>query len=105
VPLSSGEITYWTVILVLGLVVIVAVVVLLSLLVAFVKRIDRGVTAIGGTLTAITHNTADATLIPTTGDGLDLVLAEGLQHHLFLGRVVDSIPTPAGQAPSSERSV
>jgi hypothetical protein len=98
VPLSSGEITYWTVILVLGAVVIVAVVVLLSLLVAFVKRIDEGVDAVGATLDAITRNTADTKLIPTTGDGLDLVLAEGLQHHLFLGRVLDSIPTPAGRA-------
>lgn len=94
--LSSGEITYWTVILVLGAVVIVAVVVLLSLLVAFVKRIDRNVDSVGATLVAITRNTADTTLIRTTGDGLDLVLAEGLQHHLFLGRVHRSIPTPAG---------
>lgn len=89
--LSDGEITYWTVILVLGAVVIVAVVVLLSLLVAFVKRIDAGVNTIAGTLTAITENTADARLIPATGDGLDLVLAEGLQHHLFLGRVVGKV--------------
>lgn len=89
--LSDGEITYWTVILVLGAVVIVAVVVLLSLLVAFVKRIDGGVNTIAGTLTAITENTADARLIPATGDGLELVLAEGLQHHLFLGRVVGKV--------------
>ena len=79
------------VILVLGAVVIVAVVVLLSLLVAFVKRIDAGVDAIAGTLTAITENTADTKLITATGDGLDLVLAEGLQHHLFLGRVVGKV--------------
>ncbi len=89
--LSDGEITYWTVILVLGAVVIVAVVVLLSLLVAFVKRINAGVNTIAGTLTAIKENTADARLIPATGDGLDLVLAEGLQHHLFLGRVVGKV--------------
>ena len=89
--LTDGEVTYWTVILVLGAVVIVAVVVLLSLLVAFVKRIDDGVDAIAGTLTGITTNTADTTLITTTGDGLELVLAEGLQHHLFLGRVVGKV--------------
>jgi hypothetical protein len=89
--LSDAETTYWTVILVLGAVVIVAVVVLLSLLVAFVKRIDAGVGTIAGTLTGITENTADATLITTTGDGLELVLAEGLQHHLFLGRVVGKV--------------
>ncbi len=89
--LSDGEITYWTVILVLGAVVIVAVVVLLSLLVAFVKRIDAGVDTVAGTLTAITENTGDTKLITATGDGLDLVLAEGLQHHLFLGRVVGKV--------------
>lgn len=100
--LSPGEIAYWTVILVIGLVVIVAVVVLLSMLVAFVKRIDRHTTAIAGTLTAITANTADTKLIPATGDGLDLVLAEGLQHHLFLGRAAGAIPTPAASAPNSE---
>lgn len=97
-PLSDGEITYWTVILVIGAVVIVAVVVLLSLLIAFVKRIDAGVQQVAGNLVGITENTADTTLITTVGGGLDLVLAEGLQHHLFLGRVLDSIPTPAGKA-------
>ena len=97
-PLSDGEITYWTVILVIGAVVIVAVVVLLSLLIAFVTRIDAGVQQVAGNLVGITENTADTTLITTVGGGLDLVLAEGLQHHLFLGRVLDSIPTPAGKA-------
>lgn len=69
-----------------------------TMLIAFVKRIDARVTSVGGTLTDITRNTADTTLITTTGDGLDLVLAEGLQHHLFLGRVAGSIATPAGGA-------
>jgi hypothetical protein len=90
-PLSSGELTYWTVTLVLGAVVIVAVVALLSLLVAFIKRIDQGVDSIAGTLVGITENTADTKLITTTGGGLDLVLAEGLQHHLFLGRVIGKV--------------
>jgi hypothetical protein len=94
-PLAPGEITYWTVILVLGAVVLVAVVALLSLLILFVKRIDAEVARVRDTLEAITHNTANTTLIPRTGDGVDLVLAEGLQHHLFLGRVYPSIPTPA----------
>lgn len=89
---------YWTLLLVLGAVVIVAVVVLLSLLIVFVKRIDARVTAVGGTLDDITRNTADTALITATGDGLDLVLAEGLQHHLFLGRVAGSVPTPAARA-------
>lgn len=96
--LLPAEITYWTVILVLGAVVIVAMVVLLSLLIAFVKRIDNEVVEVRDTLEAITRNTQDTTLITTTGGGLDLVLAEGLQHHLFLGRVYPSIPTSAGKA-------
>lgn len=96
--MSPGELTYWGVILIIGAVVIVAVVVLLSLLVAFVKRIDRSVDEIAGTLTGITENTRNTALITATGDGLELVLAEGLQHHLFLGRVVGSIPTPAAPA-------
>jgi hypothetical protein len=93
--LTPAEITYWQVILVLGAVVIVAVVVLLSLLILFVKTIDREVVKVRDTLEAITRNTADARLIPQTGDGVDAVLAEGLQHHLFLGRVAGSITVPA----------
>ncbi len=93
--LSDGELTYWTAILVLGAVILVAVVVLLSLLILFVKRIDAEVVKVRDTLEAITRNTADTALIPQTGDGIDLVLAEGLQHHLFLGRVYPTIPTPA----------
>ncbi|MGE3286356.1 MAG: hypothetical protein AB7J32_09665 [Pseudonocardia sp.] len=96
--LSPGEITYWSVILILGAVVIVAVVILLSLLVAFVLRIGRAVDQIAGTLVGITENTKNTALITATGDGLELVLAEGLQHHLFLGRAVGAIPTPAGKA-------
>jgi hypothetical protein len=95
-PYTTGDLTYWGWILVLGAVVIVAVVVLLSLLISFCRRIDREVVKVRDTLEAITHNTADTKLIPQTADGVDLVLAEGLQHHLFLGRVYPSIQTPAG---------
>jgi hypothetical protein len=102
--LSDAELTYWTVILVLGAVVLVAVVVLLSLLILFVKRIDAEVVKVRDTLEAITRNTADTSLIPQTGDGVDLVLAEGLQHHLFLGRVYPSIPTPAADTPELSES-
>jgi len=79
--------TYWTVVLVLGLVVILAVVALLSLLVYFVKLIDRRVAAVRDTLEAVTENTRHTALIPETAARVDAVLAEGLRHHLFLGRV------------------
>jgi len=49
------------------------------------------VAAIGGTLTAAKANTASTVLIPQVADGVDAVLAEGLQHHLFLGRVVETV--------------
>lgn len=78
---------YWTLVLVLGAVVIVAVVALLSLLVYFVKLIDRRVEEVRYTLEAVAENTQHAALVPQTADRVDAVLAEGLRHHLFLGRV------------------
>jgi hypothetical protein len=43
------------------------------------------------TLKAASANTADTVLIPQVADGVDAVLAEGLQHHLFLGRVLGKV--------------
>jgi len=79
-------VTYWSVILVLGAVVILAVVALLSTLVYFVKQIDKQVVVVRDTLESISENTEKTSLIPQTADGVDAVLAEGLRHHLFLGR-------------------
>jgi hypothetical protein len=78
---------YWTLVLVLGLVVILAVVALLSLLVYFVKLIDNRVAEVRYTLEAVAENTEHASLVPKTAEKVDAVLAEGLRHHLFLGRV------------------
>lgn len=78
---------YWTVILILGAVVILAVVALLSLLVHYVQVIDRRVAGVRTTLEQVRANTEHTALIPETADRVDAVLAEGLQHHLFLGRV------------------
>ncbi len=85
--LADNETTYWTVILILGLVVIIAVVAMLSLLIYFIKIIDRRVELVLDTLEAVSDNTTDAVLIPQTADQVEAVLAEGLRHHLFLGRV------------------
>jgi hypothetical protein len=78
---------YWTFILVLGLVVILAVVALLSLLVYFVKMVDNRVAEVRYTLEAVAEHTENSALVPRTAEKVDAVLAEGLQHHLFLGRV------------------
>jgi hypothetical protein len=89
--MPSTEHTLWLTADIIGLVVVVAVAALLSLLIYLVKTIDRRVVTIGETLKAAEANTADAALIPQVADGVEAVLAEGLQHHLFLGRVLSKV--------------
>ena len=89
--LSSDEHARWLIANILGLVVVVAVAILLSLLIWLVKRIDRRVVQVRDTLQAAAANTADTALIPQVADGVEAVLAEGLQHHLFLGRVLGKV--------------
>ena len=89
--MNPTEHTLWVSAIIVGFVVVVAVAALLSLLIYLIKRIDHRVDTIGATLTAAKANTADAALIPQVAAGVDAVLAEGLQHHLFLGRVLGSV--------------
>jgi hypothetical protein len=89
--MSAHEHTLWTSALIVGLIVLVAVAALLSLLIVLVKRIDNRVVAVRDTLRAAAANTSDTVLIPQVADGVEAVLAEGLQHHLFLGRVLGKV--------------
>jgi hypothetical protein len=89
--MSSQVHTLWLVADILGAVVVVAVAALLTILVVLVRTIDIRVTKIKATLTAAKANTADTALIDITAGGVDAVLAEGLEHHLFLGRVLDKV--------------
>ena len=89
--MSGTEHTLWWTAVIAGFVVVLAVAALLSLLIWLVKIIDRRVTAVRDTLLAAAANTADATLIADTAQGVEAVLAEGLQHHLFLGRVLGKV--------------
>jgi hypothetical protein len=89
--MSSTEHNLWLTANILGIVVVVAVAALLSLLIWLVQRIDRRVAEVRDTLKAAAANTADAALIPQVADGVELVLAEGLKHHLFLGRVLGKV--------------
>src|SRR5262245_17354907 len=89
--MNSTEHTLWVSALIVGIVVVVAVAALLSLLIYLIKIIDRRVVAVRETLKAAAANTADTTLIPQVADGVEAVLAEGLQHHLFLGRVLSKV--------------
>jgi hypothetical protein len=91
VALSSTTHTLWVSAIIVGFVVVLAVAALLSLLIYFVKRIDRRVITVRDTLKAAAENTADAALIPQVAGGVEAVLAEGLQHHLFLGRVLGKV--------------
>jgi Na+-transporting methylmalonyl-CoA/oxaloacetate decarboxylase gamma subunit len=89
--MSSSEHTLWVSAIIVGFVVVLAVAALLSLLIYLVKIIDRRVVAVRDTLKAAAENTADAALIPQVATGVEAVLAEGLQHHLFLGRVLGKV--------------
>jgi hypothetical protein len=91
VAMSSTTHTLWISAIIAGFVVVLAVAGLLSLLIYFVKRIDRRVVTVRDTLQAAADNTADAALIPQVAVGVEAVLAEGLQHHLFLGRVLGKV--------------
>ena len=89
--MSSTEHNLWLTANILGLVVVVAVAALLTLLIVLVRTIDRRVVAVRDTLKAAAANTADSVLIPQVAGGVEAVLAEGLQHHLFLGRVLGKV--------------
>jgi hypothetical protein len=89
--MSSAEHSDWLVADIVGLIVVVAVAALLTLLIYLVRIIDRRVVQVKDTLNAAAANTADTTLIPQVADGVEAVLAEGLKHHLFLGRVLGKV--------------
>jgi chromate transport protein ChrA len=91
VALTSTQRGLWWGAVIGGLVVVVAVAFLLTILVLLVRRIDQQVVAVRDTLKQAADNTADTALIAQTAAGVDLVLAEGLEHHLFLGRVLDKV--------------
>jgi F0F1-type ATP synthase membrane subunit b/b' len=89
--LTESQETLWQIANWAGLVVVVAVAALLTILVLLVRTIDRRVLEIKATLAQAEANTADAALLSTTAAGVDMVLAEGLEHHLFLGRVLGKV--------------
>ncbi len=89
--LTSKQHDLWWGAVIGGFVVVLAVAVLLTILVVLVRTIDRRVVEIKITLQQAAANTADTALITKTADEVDGVLAEGLEHHLFLGRVLGQV--------------
>lgn len=89
--ITSTQETLWWVTLGLGLIVLCAVAAFLTLLVSLVRTIENRVDLIRETLDQAEANTANSALITLTAERVDAVLAEGLEHHLFLGRVLDKV--------------
>ncbi len=89
--LTSTQHDLWWIAVIGGFVVVLAVAALLTILVILVRTIDRRVVDIKATLQQAAANTADTALIDKTADAVDGVLAEGLEHHLFLGRVLGQV--------------
>jgi hypothetical protein len=89
--MDSNTHSLWVLANILGAVVVVAVATLLTILVLLVRVIDKRVAQIRATLTAAKANTGNSALINETAAAVDAVLAEGLEHHLFLGRVLDKV--------------
>jgi hypothetical protein len=89
--LSDSSHDLWWGMVIGGFVVVLAVAALLTILVLEVRTIDRRVASVKETLMAAEQNTQDAALIGVTAGGVEAVLAEGLQHHLFLGRVLGKV--------------
>jgi hypothetical protein len=89
--LTPTERNLWWGAIIGGFAVVLAVAALLTVLVLLVRRIDQRVVKVRDTLRAAATNTADTALIGQTAERVDAVLAEGLQHHLFLGRVLDKV--------------
>jgi hypothetical protein len=89
--MSPYDRSAWVRAIAAGFAVDAAVATLLSLLIYQVKRIDRRVIDVRDTLRGAEATTAETALIPQVADGIDAVLAEGLQHHLFLGRVLGTV--------------
>ena len=83
---GTAEVTFWWVAIGVGFVVVLVAAALLQLLISLVKDIDRGVVAVKETLAATASNTAHSPLIGAVAEGVDDILSEGLNHHLFLTR-------------------
>ena len=89
--LTSTQKGLWWGAVIGGFVVVLAVAALLTILVVLVRTIDQRVAAIRDNLQQAAANTADTALIAETAAQVDGVLAEGLEHHLFLGRVLGKV--------------
>lgn len=89
--LTDTQESLWWGAVIAGFVVVLAVAALLTVLVVLVRTIDQRVAGVKETLLQAEQNTNDTALIAETATGVEAVLAEGLEHHLFLGRVLGKV--------------
>ena len=91
VALTSTQEGLWWGAVLGGFAIVLAVAALLTILVGLVRTIDREVVEIRGKLRQAAVNTEDTVLIADTAARVEAVLGEGLEHHLFLGRVLGKV--------------
>lgn len=83
--LAAQETTFWQVLLIIGAVVIVAVAVLLSLLLALVRSIETNVQRLGGVAQGVAGNTTNINTALAVIASLDEVIDELRRHARLLG--------------------
>ncbi len=83
IGLASEHLTFWSITLGLGAVVISAVILLLFLLVQFVKDIDRNVREVWETATRVAQNTATTWML-TQATSLTADLRDEVRRHADL---------------------
>lgn len=82
--LTSTERTLWTVLLIVGVVVLGVVVALLQRLLQVVVRIDEGVADVWSSATHVAANTATTWQLGETAAALEAVREEALRHDALL---------------------
>jgi len=84
--MSAEELNLWKVTLLIGVIVIVAVIGLLSILVSFVRTIDRNVTNLWTDTKLLATNTTGLYQLAGTASIIRALREELLRHEKFLGR-------------------
>lgn len=84
--LAPDEVTFWTIALGIGAVVLVVVIALLTLLLKIVTKIDESVAEVWQTATQLASNTTTVWQINTTLQMLDKVKEEALLHDELLSK-------------------
>jgi hypothetical protein len=82
--LTSGERTLWTVLLVVGLVILGVVVALLQRLFVEVVRVDEAAQGVWASATRLARNTATTWQLGRTAQALDAVQQEARRHQALL---------------------